>query len=181
MKRKVLSLLLTLVLCLSLVPLTAVPAYAADYDLWVAGVQVTDDNLVIDSTDNADITSGSATYDPSMATLTLNNFNWSGKYKMSSEDTYTAIVAKQNLTIQVVGDNNLLMDVSTNARCNTYTIYVDGYKLSFEGDGSLTLGTVTPNMNHYEGYSAAIIADVLECTENFSGSLNARPPSSFGW
>ncbi len=48
------------------------------YDLWIAGIQVTERNLVIDSADNANITSGNATYDVNSKTLTLNGFTFNG-------------------------------------------------------------------------------------------------------
>ena len=57
-------------------PITA-NAATAEYDLWVGGVKVASDNLVIDSNDNSAIT-GLATYDPTSNTLTLDNFSYTG-------------------------------------------------------------------------------------------------------
>ena len=71
-----LPVLLLLFCCLCLLPLTA--RAAGSYALWVGGVQVTDDNLVIDSADLPGV-SGSATYDPAEHTLTLQDFVFSGQ------------------------------------------------------------------------------------------------------
>ena len=57
-------------------PITA-NAATAEYGLWVGGVEVTSDNLVIDGNDNSVIT-GTATYDPTSNTLTLDNFSYTG-------------------------------------------------------------------------------------------------------
>lgn len=78
MKRRffVFSILL-LSLCLGLLPLTA-GAAPRSYELWVGGVQVTDENLVIDSADLPGV-SGSASYDPASHTLTLRDFVFSGR------------------------------------------------------------------------------------------------------
>ena len=149
------------------------------YDLYIAGIQVTERNLVIDSADNANITSGSATYDPSTQTLTLNGFNWTGRSKALPNDAYTAIRADQDLTINVVGTNNLLMDVEVSSRNNSFiTIWADNHKITFEGSGTLTLGTKEYYDVYHEGTSAAILADEVECSENFSGLLQATEPNN---
>ena len=80
MKKRILSVLLTLVMLIGLVSVMSISASAetvTEYNLWVAGVPVTSENLVIDSADNGAIT-GSATYDPDSNTLTLNNFSYTG-------------------------------------------------------------------------------------------------------
>ena len=79
MKRRlsVFSVLLLLSFCLGLLPLRA-GAVSRSYELWVGGVQVTDDNLLIDSADLPGV-SGSASYDPDSHTLTLRDFVFSGQ------------------------------------------------------------------------------------------------------
>ena len=63
------SVLFTLLLCFILIPFMTQKAAAADYDLWVNGTQVTDEN-------KADIPyegTGKASYDDSTKTLTFEN------------------------------------------------------------------------------------------------------------
>ena len=80
MKKRSFSLLLFLILCVFCVcqiPMTA-SADTVSYDLWIGGVQVTDDNLIIDSKDLPGVT-GTAAYDPAEQTLTLQDFVFSGQ------------------------------------------------------------------------------------------------------
>ena len=77
MKKRILSVLITVVMLIGMLPTTAFAAETA-YDIWVGGVQVTSGNLVIDSADDTAITGGSATYDPSTDIITLDNFNYTG-------------------------------------------------------------------------------------------------------
>ena len=68
--KKVLSLLFAIALMVTL----AVTVAAADttYELWVAGEQVTSDNL------NDVLGDGTVSFDPTTNTLTLNNFSYTG-------------------------------------------------------------------------------------------------------
>ena len=70
------------------------------YPVWVGGKQFTGTNLVIDSTDSAAI-SGSATYNPELNTLTLNNFQYSGPGYQNEEYGYLYGA------LRVEGDNDL--------------------------------------------------------------------------
>ena len=81
MKKRILSVLITLVMLIGLVAVMGISASAetvTEYDLWVGGVRFTSGNLVIDSADDPAITGGSATYDPSTDIITLDNFNYTG-------------------------------------------------------------------------------------------------------
>ena len=87
-----------------------VPAYvfAAEttYDIWVGGVQVTSDNLVIDINDNAAI-SGSATYDPATSTLTLDDFSYTGAGYVNGKELVDGVVAA---AIYSADDLNILLE-----------------------------------------------------------------------
>ena len=146
------------------------------YNLWVAGVQLNSDNLVIDSADNAAITSGSATYVPATKTLTLNNFVFEGAgYDYSySYDYYAGIYYKGSgdvLTIDLVGDNRISETGAVNFLnadyCNSHGIYTDG-PLSFSGSGTLTaIGGKAKN------YHAGIeVNGTLSIPADFNGTIN---------
>ena len=104
--------ILALVMLIGLVPKMgiSVSAEGTSYDLWVGGVQVASDNLVIDSADNAAI-EGSATYNPVTNTLTLNNFSYTGAGYLYEEwydvCCYAAIYTGENLNVVLIGDNTI--------------------------------------------------------------------------
>ena len=79
--KKVMAVCLAAALVVAMVPV-AVFAAETTYDLWVGGVQVTSankDNIVVPDAN------GSAKYDPTTNTLTLNNFSYTGEgYNYSS-------------------------------------------------------------------------------------------------
>ena len=95
-------------------PITA-NAATAEYGLWVGGVKVTSDNLVIDGNDNSTIT-GSATYDAENNILTLDNFSYTGAgYLFDDWIGNSAIIFAENeLTVKLVGTNVI---TTTEDRC----------------------------------------------------------------
>ena len=141
-RTKVLSLLLSLALMLSLLPGVSMTARAADaFTLWVGGTQVTDSNL-----------SGTGwSYDASTSTLTLNNYSYEGPgkdYHFQGYDSMTisaVIYAEQNLNIQLIGTNSVK---NTSAKADDwndqhyydkhYGIHVVSGNLSISGTGTLT-------------------------------------------
>lgn len=79
------------------------------YDVYVNDVKFSASNKTIDKNDSGSgVTSGSATYDPSSKTLTLNNLNVAAQ---GSENTviYSEVPA---LTIKAVGTNNITIPTS---------------------------------------------------------------------
>ena len=134
MKKRILSVLITLVMLIGLVTVMSVSASAetaTEYDLWVGGVQVTDankDNIVVPGA------IGSATYDPDTQTLTLNNFSYTGlgynHYYYYDEDygehyySYAAIYSKNKLIIKLVGNNTVFCEgegAGLPSFCGVYT------------------------------------------------------------
>jgi len=130
--------LLAVVMVCSLLPTVAFAV--EEPTLYVAGVAVTSDNLEINSADNGAIT-GSATYDPSTNTLTLDNFSYTGEGYEYNPSWYCAAIyfnpADENaeLTIELVGTNTVIID---NSECTSYAIYIANGNLIIEGNGSLT-------------------------------------------
>ena len=128
MKRTVFSLILALVLCLGLLCGTA---NAEDYYLWVGGERVTSDNA-------ADIFGdGTASYDPSTYTLTLNGCSYTGQGYQNGSSYYGVYWGyyDHQLTVQLVGDNEILM-AAPETGYTSYGLYSYG-GMSFRGSGSL--------------------------------------------
>lgn len=129
--KKVMALCIAAALVVAMVP-AYVFAAETTYDIWVGGVQVTSDNLVIDSTDSTAITGGSATFDPAANTLTLNNFSYEGDGYMYGNsygyDNYAAVYSGIDLSVKLVGTNNVTSSVA-------------GYKIgvAFHVQGALTI------------------------------------------
>ena len=107
MKKKLLSILTCLALCLSLLPATAL-AQDTTYELWIGGVRVTGDNCSdITAAINAvtpNAASGSAEYAPDTGTLTLTDFTLTG-----GTDTRAAINygGSGTLTLKLVGESTV--------------------------------------------------------------------------
>ena len=126
-------------------PGMSLPAYADEttqYNLWVGGVQVSSDNLTIDSSDSESI-SGSAVYNPSNKTLTLNNFSYTGpgkndKYANGGIDWRI----DDDLTIVLIGENSITKK-DDNTISNSHGIYFNtasnNNTLTIKGAGSLNI------------------------------------------
>lgn len=103
--KRILSVLITVVMLIGMLP-TAVFAEGATYNLWVGGVQVTSankDNIVVpDAT-------GSAKYDPTNNTLTLDGFTYNGAAGAFDYGNRKAVIGSQlsDLTILLKGENTI--------------------------------------------------------------------------
>ncbi len=65
--------------------------------------------------------------------LTLNNYSYEGKGYLNSSGYYAVIYSKNDLTLELIGNNTL-----TQTDWNSDMIYVDGANLTVGGDGKLT-------------------------------------------
>lgn len=116
------------------------------YDIWVAGVQVTDenkDNILADSTAPEGNT-GTAAYDPDTNVLTLTGVNITkGYYQGGFADGYI-YSAVSGLTVQFVGTNSIDSTADTAAKKSTYAgIYADA-SLTVQGAEGATLDITAP-------------------------------------
>ncbi len=137
--RKLLGILLTLALILGLMPGMSLTAYAdgvTNYELWVGGTQVTSANAsdVFDD--------GKVSYTPASgttpATLTLNNYTYSGQGHASDDNkSYYGIYSGNALTIKVTGTNPVTVEV-TDSDSTIYGLYVNG-DLTIGGSGLLSV------------------------------------------
>ena len=116
MKKRILSVLIMAVMLIGMMPFTAFAVETA-YDIWVGGVQVTSANkgdlvTAINQAATGTGATGTATYDPSTYTRTMENFVYSGKGSYADESVSgniynAAIVAKENLNIVLKGTNSI--------------------------------------------------------------------------
>ena len=94
MKRRFFSILLTLALCVGLLPVAAAPVHAdaaEAYDLWIGGVQVTSENAAdLSVIEGVDVVSGGeANYDAATNTLTLNGATIIDSASAVTDENYT--------------------------------------------------------------------------------------------
>ena len=119
--KKAMSILLSLMLVLGAVAVGGMTASAAEeYNLWVGGVRVTDDNK--DDVLGDDTVS----YNPVSSTLTLNNATITGSY--SNTRIWSSV---SNLTIVLIGDNLIPNEGGSGI------FYYNVGKLTITGNGTL--------------------------------------------
>jgi hypothetical protein len=147
MKKRILSLLLTLVMLVGMIPATSLTAFAAattyNYVVCVGGVSMHDgDYLAVGATatQTTKPSGGYAYYND--GTLTLNNYSYEGKgYKYISDISgggrYATVYSDQDLTIELVGNNTI---VGAENGGSSYGIYMDA-PLTITGNGSLTVSS----------------------------------------
>jgi len=114
MKKRILSVLITVVMLIGMLPTTAF-AVETTYNVWVGGVQVTSankDDITTAITEAGGTADGTATYDPDTKTLTLNNFSYTGEGYEYDSQWCAAIFAKNDLTVKVVGSNTVTASVT---------------------------------------------------------------------
>lgn len=133
MKKKVLSIVLALVLCLSLLPVTAFAEEPETYGLWVGGVEVTNEN--------ADDVLGDDTvsYEHTTRTLTLNGAEITGGTINKAKDT-VGIYSIDQLAIVLVGENSIKVpDGDSSAGICVAGGLDDSGDLVIYGDGRLNV------------------------------------------
>ncbi len=143
--KKILAVLLSLALLMSLVPLGTITASAASPTVYVGNVLVTDGTYLPNGatkTQTTKPTSGGYAY-LSGSTLTLNNYSYTGSGMLvgGGADCYTAVYANGALTVSLYGTNTLNMNNTT----ESYAIYCIGNLTVKEGadGGNLTIKNCT--------------------------------------
>ena len=172
--KKLLSLLLALALVLSLLPV--LPAYASAYDLYVAGVQVTDENK------DDILGNGEAAYDPSSKTLTIcKDITTDAKVIYNYYISGLTINVANNVTLVSTGADAIdLYDITTVTGAGALTVrsYAgSGFYLHYAGSTfqginidvsgteygvkSTTALTVSGGCLHAAGSTGALISSTL--------------------
>ena len=104
MKRRFLSLFLTLILILSLLPVSGIniARAAAGQNIWVGGTEITDENA-------ADVFGdGTVSYDLTTRTLFLDGYTYTGQgWKNGSAFYGIYIGASGDVTIHLIGENRI--------------------------------------------------------------------------
>lgn len=154
MKKKVVSMIVLLAMCFSLLPTAALAENTATYDIWVGGTQVTD----INKTDV--LGDGSVKYDSEENILSLNNANITTASGYSYGDGKVAgIYADCDLQLQVTGNNTV---AAPTAQKVSSGIRVTG-DLNIEGSGSLQAVGADITITSGSAYSYGICVDKKEC------------------
>lgn len=132
MKRKILSILLCIAVCIMMMPMAA---YAADIStgITIAGIKVTSVGPV---TGNNNITSGTVSYavEDGNRILTLNNATINGQIYITGSDP---------VTIKIIGENTITGP--TGNTTEDFGIYLSSARLTISGDDSNASLQVTSN------------------------------------
>ena len=158
MKKKLFAILLSIVMVIGLLPVTALAADPTVYDIWVDGVQITSENK-----DN--LFSGTVSYDPTTHTLFLNNATLDND-AMSDYGIKTNIPS--TLKIRLTGTNSI---IRTDSYGGVGISPNDGNSVEITGDGTLVINVIGEN---YDGISTTAdvkISDKARVIINSKGGL----------
>ena len=199
MKKRILSLCMVLILCLTLLPATALAAENAPTTLYVGNYQITNGNAttyfkagstqgsLVDGSEN----DWTVKYDPSTATLTLNGATITGNDNISSVPYGAGIYAQCNsgqpvtLTIELIGENIITGNygIYVNAEMSANSYGTDA-SLNITGNGSLIVtGTNSHGLFVKSGTDNASLtindaSVVANTTHTYSGSAGICVQSS---
>ncbi len=159
---------------------TIKPAYAAtSYDLWVAGIQVTDDNKdnILVSGEGA---TGTASFDPLTNTLSLNNFNIVPQ-DSGSTSIFDASWDYQLNEIGIASKlDSLIIDVTNNAKIGEEVEYEEGETTSSDFEfrqGIISTGDIEINGSgkfFVYGGDGALYAENLTIDMDFGDEANSQ-------
>ena len=158
MKKKLFAILLSIVMVIGLLPVTALAADPTVYDIWVDGVQVTSENK-----DN--LCNGTVSYDPTTHTLSLNNATLDND-AMSDYGIKTNIPS--TLKILLTGTNSITR-TDPGGGTGIYLNYINSVEIT--GDGTLVINVIGEN---YDGISTGAdvkISDKARIIINSEGGL----------
>ena len=158
MQKKLFAILLSIVMVVGLLPVTALAADPTTYDIWVDGVQVTSENK-----DN--LCGGTVSYDPATHTLSLNNATLDNDPR---SDYGIKTIIPSTLKIRLTGTNSIIrtglgggMGIAPNS----------SNSVEITGDGTLKINV---SGETYDGISAGAdvkISDKAKVIINSAGGL----------
>ena len=158
MKKKLFAILLSIVMVVGLLPVTALAADPTVYDIWVDGVQVTSENK-----DN--LCSGTVSYDPTTHTLSLNNATLDND---TMSDYGIKTIIPSTLKIRLTGTNSI---TRTDPYGGMGIVSNSSNSVDITGDGTLVINVIGEN---YDGISTAAdvkISDKARVIINSKGGL----------
>lgn len=145
---------------------------ATGYGLFIDGVEFTDDNLVINSSDSANITAGSATFDATTNTLTLDNLNIdSPAYRDIGTNSYYYVIAyegTESLNVHLSNKNSVTSTAVPTNNQPVYALYSNAALTITGSEGSS--GDFTGPELSYRNYGIYSKGDL---TINTEGSIDA--------
>ena len=158
MKKKLFAILLSIVMVVGLLPITALAADPTVYDIWVDGVQVTSENK-----DN--LCGGTVSYDPATHTLSLNNATLDSD---TLSDYGIKTIIPSTLKIRLTGTNSITRTYPGGG-VGIYLNYSNSVEIT--GDGTLVINVIGEN---YDGISTGAdvkISDKARVIINSEGGL----------
>lgn len=158
MKKKLFAILLSIVMVIGLLPVTALAADPTVYDIWVDGVQITSENK-----DN--LFSGTVSYDPTTHTLFLNNATLDND-AMSDYGIKTNIPS--TLKIRLTGTNSI---IRTDSYGGVGISPNDGNSVEITGDGTLVINVIGENYDGISTKADVKISDKARVIINSKGGL----------
>ena len=158
MKKKLFAILLSIVMVVGLLPVTALAADPTAYDIWVDGVQVTSENK-----DN--LFNGTVSYDPTTHTLSLNNATLDND-AMSDYGIKTNIPS--TLKILLTGTNSI---TRTDSYGGVGISPNDGNSVEITGDGKLVINVIGKNYDGISTKADVKISDKARVIINSEGGL----------
>ncbi len=174
--KKTISILLSLLMVFSAFSVMPFSAFAAEeYDVWVGGTRVTSDNKNnIPAAEGYEQYSGTASYDPSTETLTLNNYIYKGTGNfIRNVSTMVGGVCSQTLntlTIILKGNNSITV-TGENSNGSSYGIHVGNGYVTFKGDG--TLNVESADADAARDYSETVAVAAAYGINIEGGTINA--------
>ena len=151
-------------------------AFAAEeYDVWVGGTRVTSDNKNnIPAAEGYEQYSGTASYDPSTETLTLNNYIYKGTGNfIRNASTMVGGVYSQTqntLTIILKGNNSITV-TGENSNGSSYGIRAGNGGVTFKGDG--TLNVESAEVDATRDYADSVAVSTADGINIEGGTINA--------
>ncbi|MGN0395602.1 MAG: leucine-rich repeat protein [Coprococcus sp.] len=136
---------------------------ATSYNMTIGGIQVTSDNLVIDSSDTSVISKGSFRFDPATYTLTLDNVTVNSTADAGKDSFICNMESDQKLTIYVKGTNKITYNASTGVAIRSY----GKMEMTSDSKGALTIegSRLKQGIEHRKEF---VISGNVELTFNIS-------------
>lgn len=152
-RNRLVGTIMTIALMIALLPATA---FADTYELWVGGVQVTDENKNNITSDLNNTATGIASFDSDTKTLTLNSYSYLGpgySFLNSVNVPCAAAIYSEldKLNITLVDTNSVSNSLAT--ADNSYGIYTKNGDLVIAADGT---GSLTATGGDASGISHGI-------------------------
>ena len=172
MKKRVLSILLASLMVVMLLPITAFAGAEITYPVWIAGIQVTEDNMT-DVLGTADGDSKTVTFNPQTNTLTLNGasvaFTGTATGFGYGNNACGVKSELETLNVNLVGKNQIGKEINSESALEDYSI-----DMGFSNTGDIVFTGNADSETIIYDYCAGIKAKNVTFSEEFKGKLTVR-------